>query len=236
MTQIPEKIIKVSFHFSVWIIKRFHVMKVYDDKVKALRTYPEGTLGKDVADCLDKNNLRLVPGYESHDLKHVLLNYRMTPVDEIRMQAFMLGNGNISVPSIAIFLYGFILLPHKWSQLLRDFKLGLFSESIKTWTMEQFSNRQTKELKEQVINTRQEIHIMKRLATMGCGSAMIAGLFGMGYCLPYLLSPLLEDLVGAGFSFVGGAILFASGLISLSIQKKQMQQTLTTVPSHTANV
>jgi len=221
MKRIPEKIIKASFHLSVWMIEKFYDMKVYEDKVNELRNLGEGTLGKDIADCLDKNNLRLVPGYESHDLKHVLLNYKMTPFDEIRMQAFMLGNGNISIPSCAIFLYGFILLPHKWNQLLRDFKLGLFSKPIKTWTMEQFADRQTKELRDQVINSRREIKVIKRLATIGSFSAIIAGLFGMIYCLPYLFSPILEDLVGAGFPFVGGAILFASGLISLSIQSKQ---------------
>src|SRR5688572_25413652 len=190
MTQIPETIIKASFHLSVWTIEKFHDMKVYENKVNEFRNFGEGTLGKDVADCLDKHSLRLVPGYESHDLKHVLLNYKMTPVDEIRMQAFMLGNGNISIPSIAIFLYGFILLPHKWSQLCMDFKRGLFSESIKTWTMEQFANSQTKKLREQVINTKHEIDVMKKIATTGSFSAIIAGLFGMIYCLPYLFSPI----------------------------------------------
>lgn len=221
MTQLPETIIKASFHLSVWTIEQFHDMKVYEDKVDELRDLGEGTLGKDVAECLDQNNLRLVPGYESHDLKHVLLDYKMTPLDEIRMQAFMLGNGNISIPSIAIFIYGFILLPHKWNQFFKDFKLGLFSTSIKTWTMEQLADRQTKELREQVLNTKQEVDLMKKLPAIGSYSAIIAGLFGMLYCLPYLFSPVLEDLVGAGFPFVAGAILFASGLISLSMQRNQ---------------
>lgn len=236
MTRIPETIISASFNLSVWTIENFHNMKVYEDKVNELRDLGEGTLGKDIADCLDKNNLRLVPGYESHDLKHVLLDYKMTPIDEIRMQAFMLGNGNISIPSIAIFLYGFILLPHKWKQLFIDFKLGLFSRSIKTWTMEQFANRQTKELREEVINTKHQFDIMKKLAAIGSFSAIIAGLIGMIYCLPYLFSPILEDLVGAGFPFVGGAILFASGLISLSIQSKQKQQAITTAIRHSGTV
>jgi hypothetical protein len=227
MTQIPETIIKASFHLSVWAIEQFHDMKVYKNKVEELRKSNHGTLGKDIVNCLDQHNLRLVPGYESHDLKHVLLNYAMTPLDEIRMQAFMIGNGNISIPSIAIFLYGFILLPHKWHQLFKDFKLGLRSESIKTWTMEQYASRQTEELRKQVINTRQREGIaLRRLAQIGSLSAIAAGLFGMLFCLPYLFSSALEDLVGAGFPFIGGAILLASGLISLSIQSKQNQQAI----------
>lgn len=225
MTRIPEAIIKASFHLSVWTIERFHNMRVYEDKLEQWRACKNGTLGKDVADCLDKHDLRIVPGYESHDLKHVLLDYKMTPVDEIRMQAFMIGNGNLSLPSLAIFLYGFILLPHKWIQLFQDLKLGLFSQPIKTWTMEQFAGKKTAELRKQVINTRQrELNITQKLSYAGACASIIAGLFGMIYCLPYLFSPILEDLVGAGFPFVGGAILFASGLISLSIQGRVKPQ------------
>lgn len=227
MKTIPETTIKASFLLSVWIIERFHNMKVYETKVIELRNLEQGSLGKDIADCLDKHNLRLVPRYESHDLKHVLLDYAMTPIDEIRMQAFMLGNGNISIPSIAIFLYGSILLPHKWNQLFRDFKLGLFSKPIKTWTIEQFANKQTKQLREQVINTKKVIEVIRQLATIGSFAAIFAGLAGMLYCLPHLFSPILEDLVGAGFPFIGGALLFASGLISLSIQSKQKAPTIT---------
>ena len=80
-------IIKNSFHLSVWTIEQFHDIVLYEQKAKKLQELPNGTLGKDIANCLDKNGLRLVPNYESHDLKHVLLDFKMTPVDEIRMQA-----------------------------------------------------------------------------------------------------------------------------------------------------
>jgi hypothetical protein len=54
MTQIPDTIIKTSFNISVWTIEKFHNMKVYEDKLQELRDLREGTLGKDIADCLDK--------------------------------------------------------------------------------------------------------------------------------------------------------------------------------------
>ena len=218
---IPEYIIKLSFHLSVWLIERFHDMELYDDQISNLRKLPHGTLGKEIADCLDKHNLKLVPGYESHDLKHSLLKYEMTPVDEIRMQSFMIGNGNVSVPSIAIFTFGFILLPHKWTQLVKDFHLGQNSKSIKGWTIEDFADKNIEELRKLVIMTDKKRlktqPIMQRLVYAGSLSAMILGGLGMLYCLPFLFSSVLEDLVGAGFPFVGGAILFIGGLISLSI-------------------
>jgi ubiquinone biosynthesis protein Coq4 len=83
----------------------------YQQKVSKLRQLNSGTLGKEIAKCLDNHNLTLVQKYESHDLKHVLLNYQMTAEDEIRMQAFMVGNGNYSIPSFAILFFGVILLP-----------------------------------------------------------------------------------------------------------------------------
>ena len=47
-----------------------------------------------------------------------------------------------------------------------------------------------------------------------------AGIFGMLFCYPHLWSTNMADLVGAGFPFVGGAILTGTGLISLSINNK----------------
>ncbi|MBX0332269.1 hypothetical protein K3G39_03380 [Pontibacter sp. HSC-14F20] len=64
---------------------------------------------------------------------------------------------------------------------------------------------------------------MKKLALIGSCISMALGALGMLYCLPFLFSPLLEDIVGAGFPFVGGAILFAAGLISCSINNKKLR-------------
>lgn len=221
---IPETIIKLAFHLSVWIIERFHNMKLYEQQLNELRKLKKGTLGREVADCLDKHKLNLVPGYKSHDLKHSLLDYKMTAVDEIRMQAFMIGNGNLSIPSIAIFTFGFILLPYKWIQFAKDFHLGLNSKQIKEWTLEEHADKDLIQLRKSVILAdKKEFNpepLMNKLAYAGSVAAMIAGIAGMLFCLPYLFSPLLEDLVGAGFPFVGGAILFSAGLISMTLQNK----------------
>jgi len=53
-----------------------------------------------------------------------------------------------------------------------------------------------------------------------CIVTMLAGVFGMLFCFPFLWSAHLEDLVGAGFPFVGGAILFGTSLIALTIFNK----------------
>jgi hypothetical protein len=50
--------------------------------------------------------------------------------------------------------------------------------------------------------------------------SMIAGAFGMLFCFKFLWSNHMQDLVGAGFPFVGGSILFGAGLISLTLNRK----------------
>lgn len=224
---IARTIIKQSFHLSVWTIEQFHDIAVYEQKARQLQELPDGTLGKDIADCLERNNLRLVPNYESHDLKHVLLDFKMTPVDEIRMQAFMLGNGNHSIPSLAIFIFGALLLPDLWTTFYKDYKNGQNSKPIKTWTIEEYAHCQTSTLRQIVTNysVRQQREVnMQSLIRFGALTAITLGTFGMLFCLPFLFSSNMEDLIGAGFPFVGGAIIASGGLIALSNLTKQSRQ------------
>ena len=144
---ISELIIKYSFKLAVWLIGLFYNKEPFELKVTALEKMPEGTVGKSIADCLNSHKLKLVPGYESHDLKHVVLSFAMTPLDEIRMQAFMLGNGNSSLPSLAIFLFGFLLLPHKWKTFLQDYRNGKNTIPIKHWTIEDYAAANLKQVR-----------------------------------------------------------------------------------------
>src|SRR5690606_1468319 len=124
--------------------------------------------------------LKLVPNYESHDLKHVLLDYKMTPLDEIRMQAFMLGNGNHTIPCYAILIFGLIFLPEKWTTFYRDYKSGQRSEPISTWTIDEYSEFQTHTLRRQVLETytnKQIIFSMKAIVKFGALGSIIAGIF-----------------------------------------------------------
>ena len=219
LQKTARQIIKTSFHFSVWLIKKVYNMSAYEEQLQALRKYPIRTLGYDIARCLDENKLGFVPNFESHDLKHVLLDFKMTPVDEIRMQAFMLGNGNYSFPCFAIFIFGAILLPDEWTTFYQDFKRGQKSKPISTWTIEDVAASQTLTLRQQVFDinyNKKPINTMKTFVKIGAFTSITAGVFGMIFCLPFLFSSNIADLVGAGFPFVGGAILAVGGLFTLS--------------------
>jgi hypothetical protein len=219
LQKIARKIIKQSFDLSVSSIEFFSKMEPYKRKVSDLRKLENGTLGKEIAECLDNHNLTLVPKYESHDLKHVLLNYQMTAEDEIRMQAFMVGNGNYSIPSFAILIFGAILLPDLWLTFYSDLKKGKNSIGISEWTIEKYATRNLTELRAELLKPKFEqksIFDMKRITKFGAFASITAGIFGMLFCLPFLFSSNMADLVGAGFPFVGGAILAVGGLLALS--------------------
>jgi hypothetical protein len=224
LQKIARQIIKKSFNFSVWAIEQFHDMNPYNDKLEKIKRYPVGTLGQGIAKCLEENKLSLVPKFESHDLKHVLLDFKMTPVDEIRMQAFMLGNGNNTLPCYAILIFGSILLPEEWSTFYKDFKRGQKSQSISSLTIENYADFQTLDLRQRLIvtsNSKQTIMTMKTITKYGAVISIFTGVLGMLFCLPFLFSSNIADIVGAGFPFVGGAILTSGGLFTLSNLTRQ---------------
>ncbi len=212
-------IIKRSFDMVISLIERFSDMQFYRESVSELRKLPENTLGNEIAKYLDENKLTLVPKFESHDLKHVLLNYDMTPEGEIRLQAFMVGNGNYSIPSLAILIFGMLLLPELWSTFYKDFKKGRKTLPLSNWTIEKCADEDLVTLRlrlEQPSLDTKPLFDSNKITAIGAYTAIIAGVFGMLFCVKFLFSSNIADLVGAGFPFIGGAILSVGGLLALS--------------------
>jgi len=147
LQRVARLIIEVAFDTSIATIALFNDMARYRGRVDDLRRLERGTLGKAISEILDARGLTLVPGYESHDLKHALLGYGMTPEDEVRMQAFMIGNRNYSLRSFLIFGFGAVLLPELWPTLRTDFDNGRRARPISTWTIESYSERDMAELR-----------------------------------------------------------------------------------------
>ncbi|RVU02035.1 hypothetical protein EOD41_08785 [Mucilaginibacter limnophilus] len=216
---LSELIIKTSFNFSVWLIRSCFNTKICDDQHDDLRRMDIGTLGRDIADCLDKHGIKMVPGFESHDLKHVLLDFKMTPLDEIRMQAFMLGNGNYSFACFAILLFGAILLPNSWVLFYRDFLAGRNTQPISNYTIQGYAGMNTLLLRHQIEGKQVQEHFTMYSFVRAAAFVMIlSGVFGMCFCLPFLFSSNIADLIGAGFPFLGGAVLTVGGVLTLSQQ------------------
>ncbi len=63
--------------------------------------------------------------------------------------------------------------------------------------------------------------VIKNLINAAALLVAVAGGLGMLYCLPFLFSFNMVDVVGAGLPFVAGAILVGSGLIAFAINNRR---------------
>ena len=94
---------------------------------------PDGSLGKQLVNMLDKKQLKLLPYYAKHDIKHILLQYDTTEEGEVCLQCFMLGNGHLSFPVAATVLYGLFTMPEYWKSFRQAYNRGAACASINNW-------------------------------------------------------------------------------------------------------
>lgn len=119
----------VKIYFVVKPLQFVFPSKPYEQQLERLRSLPRHTVGHDLAKMLDRKGLKLIPGFEKHDLNHLILGYDMEPEAELCMQAYLVGNGHWQ-PQCFLFLSSAILLPGLWSRLWVHFNLGRRSEPL----------------------------------------------------------------------------------------------------------
>jgi ubiquinone biosynthesis protein Coq4 len=98
-----------------------------------LHGLPAGTLGKALVEMLDSKQLKLLPYYARHDIKHILLEYDTTEEGEVCLQCFMLGNGHLSFPVVATVFYGAVTMQEYWSRFRVAFRKGKNATPISGW-------------------------------------------------------------------------------------------------------
>ncbi len=76
-----------------------------------LEHMPENTVGHQLHRFFIKHSLGLLPYYERHDIKHVLLDYPPTEEGEVCLQTFMLANGRVTFPVVVAVAYGWLTMP-----------------------------------------------------------------------------------------------------------------------------
>jgi ubiquinone biosynthesis protein Coq4 len=135
--------------FLIPIVWRFYGRHTPQVQLSYLSSLPAGTLGRGVAEILQRHNLQLIPHYENHDLKHVLLGYEMTSEDELKLKAFMFGNGDYSLTCIGFLALG-LMLPELWPELLRHFRKGRRTTSIVGWSLHDYATANVETLRRQI--------------------------------------------------------------------------------------
>jgi hypothetical protein len=100
---------------------------------KELENFQPGTLGRDLVQFIDSNELELLPYYARHDIKHILLEYKTTGDGEVCLQCFMLGNRHVSFPVLSTVLYGVFTMPEYWRLFYSAFMRGRKANEISNW-------------------------------------------------------------------------------------------------------
>ena len=142
-------IVHIRTSFLIPIFRRLYGTAAARVQLSYLQQLPVGTLGRGVADILRDNHLQLIPHYENHDLKHALLGYAMTPEDELKLKAFMLGNGDWSITCVGFLLLA-VLTPEEWPTLRRHYQRGRRTQSIVGWTLPEYAGQCTAALRQQI--------------------------------------------------------------------------------------
>jgi hypothetical protein len=90
----------------------------------ALRDYPDGTLGREVAAYLDARGLPFKVRYENHDAIHCITGYETNIRGEMELQAFMWANASSSPAGRILFVVGGLLLPEQWAAMKDAYARG----------------------------------------------------------------------------------------------------------------
>lgn len=115
------------------ILKIIRSPQKFEFTKEALYQLPEGTLGRELVTMLNKKNLRLLPYYAKHDIKHILLQYDTTDEGEVCLQCFMLGNHHLSFPVLATVVFGMITMPEYWNKFNHAYQRGSRCKPIVGW-------------------------------------------------------------------------------------------------------
>ncbi len=101
----------------------------------ALRDFPSGTLGREVAVYLDERDLPFKVRYENHDAIHCITGYETNIRGEMELQAFMWSNASSSPAGRILFVVGGLLLPEQWPAMREAYARGKNAAPMEEWRL-----------------------------------------------------------------------------------------------------
>lgn len=131
---------KIRMRFS-WIRSKLSrsastPIEYWDHNKGTLAQYEEGTLGGDLHTFLAANNFELLPGAETHDVYHVLLDYGTSAVEEVCLQCCLYGSGKRSMYLIGALVIGVLVFPEYWASFRQAYHRGLQMNNFSKWSFE----------------------------------------------------------------------------------------------------
>ena len=156
---MKEKLLKLRAQILIFLVEKTKPIYVYlfkkDQKewlqdTKSLKRFPQKSLGNALGNFLENNGFTLLPKLETHDVLHVLLDYKTTIEGEVEMQFFLLGNQKKSLYAVFTAIVGFILVPEKMNAFIDEFRKGRKCVHISNWDFEHLLCEPLDSLKKQV--------------------------------------------------------------------------------------
>ena len=122
---LRSKLLVLLTHtFALPVLKIIRKKKIFPYSMAQLSALPYETVGNELWQVLNEQNLRLLPYYEKHDIKHVVLQYPFTDEGEVSLQFFMLANGRISFPVLSTVIYGIATMPEYYASFKNAYHKG----------------------------------------------------------------------------------------------------------------
>ncbi len=147
-------LVSLTHNVALPLLKHVRKPKPFPYTLQELSDLPNGTLGKDLYDFIDKKDLQLLTHYARHDMKHIVLGYDTTEQGELCLQSFMFGNGRISFPVLATVLFGLFTAPEYWKAMWKSYKTGKQCTSIHNWDWFDLIPVSTELLKNKIFSTK----------------------------------------------------------------------------------
>ena len=88
-----------------------HKRNSWNLKKHDLLQFPEKTLGNELGLFLQREELEIIDKIESHDVFHLLLDYKTKVIEESAMTFFLIGNGKVSIYTIGSAVFSVIFYP-----------------------------------------------------------------------------------------------------------------------------
>jgi len=131
MKKLRSKLLQLmTHHVALPMVLPFRKQNPFRFSMSELLELESGTLGRDLAEKLTKNGFHLLPNYERHDCKHLILEFEMDEKGEACMQFYFLGNRHCSFPVLITVTFCLFLMPDYWSSFYKNFKKGKKGKSF----------------------------------------------------------------------------------------------------------
>lgn len=118
--------------------------------IEELTALPPQTIGYALGMHMRRNKIEFIPGFESHDIKHMLSGYSIEVSGEIKLAAFELGNGICSPTNFLVLLFGIFVAPDCWVQIIKAFRKGRNTEKFENLSSVAFLLRNLSEVRKEL--------------------------------------------------------------------------------------